>query len=538
MNSVLQQFFMVPGLRYNLLCVDDDLPENGQDYKGETVDDNLLHQLQTLMANLEVSETIDYNPWQFCYAFKELDGGPTNTGEQKDAQEFLNLVFERLENALKATSRKYLLQSVFGGQTCSQLICSECGKVKNRLEDFYNLSLTVKDIKGMHESLAKLVEGEVISDYECSGCKRKVDVRKRTLIAHTPNVLVVHLQRIIFNFDTFQNDKINQHFEFPQILDLAPYSYYEVMGQENRLKGEKGEADGEDSNIAAKEEAKAAEGDADKEEDDDNQEPGQEDCFEYKLAGVTVHSGTAHAGHYWSYINTKRGREEAPEDEGGAAWGETDNDCWMEFNDSTVRDFQASKLKEECFGGDSAGSGGFGLSSLDGWGLSGSYGKSGYLLFFEKRKKKPLKLLVKDGVEAAKSEKVASAEDKNQSESKKENEKDKEEEQLLEVDYREAVRPTETPNRIFQKVLEENRKYGFENDIYSADFFDLSLAIQKTVAGLDGADQSAQELRRLAVEMGGKATLELLAKTYNNSCIDEHTAALAQLMRADPSQSL
>jgi len=48
-----------------------------------------------------------------------------------------------------------------------------------------------------------LVDGEVINDYECSGCKKKVDVSKRTLISQTPNVLIVHLQRIIFNFDTF-----------------------------------------------------------------------------------------------------------------------------------------------------------------------------------------------------------------------------------------------------------------------------------------------------------------------------------------------
>lgn len=94
-------------------------------------------------------------------------------------------------------------------------MCAECGKAKNRLEDFYNLSLTVKDIKGMQESLAAMVEGEVINDYECTGCKKKVDVRKRTLLAQTPNVLIVHLQRIIFDFDTFQNVKINQHFEFP-----------------------------------------------------------------------------------------------------------------------------------------------------------------------------------------------------------------------------------------------------------------------------------------------------------------------------------
>ena len=79
------------------------------------VDDNMLHQLQKLMANLELSERPDFNPWEFCFAFKEFDGSPTNTAEQKDAQEFLNLVFDRLENALKHTPKKYLLQSVFGG---------------------------------------------------------------------------------------------------------------------------------------------------------------------------------------------------------------------------------------------------------------------------------------------------------------------------------------------------------------------------------------------------------------------------------------
>jgi ubiquitin carboxyl-terminal hydrolase 34 len=120
-------------------------------------------------------------------------------------------------------------------------LCQECGKVKNRIEDFYNLSVTVKDIKSLHDSLQKLIEGEVISDYECDGCKKKVDISKRTLISQTPNVLIVHLQRIIFNFDTFRNDKINTFFEFPYLLDLKPYSFYEVMKNEKRYQKKKGE---------------------------------------------------------------------------------------------------------------------------------------------------------------------------------------------------------------------------------------------------------------------------------------------------------
>lgn len=85
MNSMLQQFFMIPAFRYNLLCVDDHLPDDLQEYKGYKIDDNVLHQFQKLIAHLELSERSDYNPFEFCFAFKDLDGNPTNTGEQKDA---------------------------------------------------------------------------------------------------------------------------------------------------------------------------------------------------------------------------------------------------------------------------------------------------------------------------------------------------------------------------------------------------------------------------------------------------------------------
>ena len=43
MNSMMQQFFMVPAFRYNLLCVDDGKPEELAEYKGEQVDDNMMH---------------------------------------------------------------------------------------------------------------------------------------------------------------------------------------------------------------------------------------------------------------------------------------------------------------------------------------------------------------------------------------------------------------------------------------------------------------------------------------------------------------
>ena len=107
---------------------------------------------------------------------------------------------------------------------------------------------------------------------------------------------------------------MNQHFEFPTILDLKDYSYHEVMKREKQEPVE----------------------DA----------PALDDCWEYKLVGVNVHSGSANAGHYWSYINTVRGKDEK-EDQ---SWTETEKDQWLEFNDSTVKDYKFENLFGECFG--------------------------------------------------------------------------------------------------------------------------------------------------------------------------------------------
>ena len=53
----------------------------------------------------------------------------------------------------------------------------------------------------------------------------------------------------------------------------------------------------------------------DHKDEEENPVPKEEDCFQYKLVGVTVHSGSAHAGHYWSLISTNReSTEEVTED--------------------------------------------------------------------------------------------------------------------------------------------------------------------------------------------------------------------------------
>lgn len=46
---------------------------------------------------LELSEKQAYDPIEFCFAMKDFEGNPTNTAIQQDAQEFLNIFFDRIE---------------------------------------------------------------------------------------------------------------------------------------------------------------------------------------------------------------------------------------------------------------------------------------------------------------------------------------------------------------------------------------------------------------------------------------------------------
>ena len=59
-------------------------------------------------------------------------------------------------------------------------------------------------------------------------------MKKRELLSSSPNVLIVHLQRITVNPTSHKNEKINSYVEFPNELDLKPYSFHEVVAKEGK----------------------------------------------------------------------------------------------------------------------------------------------------------------------------------------------------------------------------------------------------------------------------------------------------------------
>lgn len=489
MNAMLQQFFMNPGFRYALLMANDKKPGNLQSYKGNCYDDNVLHQLQEMFAFLEVSDRMDYNPQGFCFAFKDFQGNPVNVSIQQDAQEFVNMIFDKLENGLKNGPFNNLLDNIYGGRCCTQLICEECGNKKEKEELFYSLSLEVKNMKNIYESLEKYIAGEVISDYLCEKCNKKAQTTKRSCLSRCPNVLIIHLQRIVFDLDSLQNEKISTRLEFPFDLDLFQYSYEKIEGS-----------------------AKSA-------------SPEQ---YKYKLTGVIIHTGTAQYGHYYSYINIKRDLEAKDP-------STKYEDKWLQFDDSHVRDFDLKNFEEECFGGSAD-------FYRDDWGWGGSSrntetSKSAYMLVYEREYKTPLFVGV-EGLELSMRKFLIEA-------------GGEEKEGVLQVRKTKPYVPEELYEKIVRDnagfmterhVFNENFLKFVQDLLLCVKLPELTPAIYskgyEDSYGLEG-DDDLEKLKNQGLYQGLIETLfsliyEILPKINENSCIVEFSSLLKHLLYLNP----
>lgn len=74
-----------------------------------------------------------------------------------------------------------------------------------------------------------MVAGEIISGYKCSACNQTVDIEKKLAVKRLPNILILHLNRIVFDFDQMINIKLNDRIEFPNVLNMKDYMLSEVM---------------------------------------------------------------------------------------------------------------------------------------------------------------------------------------------------------------------------------------------------------------------------------------------------------------------
>ena len=85
----MQQLFMTVDFREGILNTDINSVASIVEDKKESV----LYQLQTVFAKLFYAHRKAFPLTDFCHAYKDFDGNPTNVYIQQDADEFLRVFF-------------------------------------------------------------------------------------------------------------------------------------------------------------------------------------------------------------------------------------------------------------------------------------------------------------------------------------------------------------------------------------------------------------------------------------------------------------
>ncbi|XP_023195305.1 ubiquitin carboxyl-terminal hydrolase 24 isoform X2 [Xiphophorus maculatus] len=311
MNAVFQQLYMQPGLPEAFLSIEDDTDQP---------EESVFYQVQSLFGHLMESKLQYYVPENFWKIFK-MWNKELYVREQQDAYEFFTSLVDQLDEHLKKMGREQIFKNTFQGIYSDQKICKDCPHRYEREETFMALNLGVTSCQSLEISLDQFVRGEVLEGsnaYYCEKCKEKRTTVKRTCIKSLPSVLCIHLMRFGFDWESGRSIKYDEQIRFPWVLNMEPYTVSGMARQDCSGDGAEGRGDGSSGGSPRKKVTISE---------------------NYELVGVVVHSGQAHAGHYYSFIKDRRGNARGR---------------WYKFNDNVVEEFDMNDetLEYECFGGE------------------------------------------------------------------------------------------------------------------------------------------------------------------------------------------
>ena len=194
MNSVLQQLFMMPAFSKGILEV--------VNLANDPNKSDLLSFLKKIFGTLKSSNQKFFDASPLCRFITDFDGCPLSIYEQHDADEFFNLLMDRLEDILKHTDNKDLIKNTFGGTFANEFICSECSYINTMKEEFITLNLQIHNKENVLDGFNSFIAPERLTGnnaYHCDKCNRKVDGEKFISFGILPNVLMIGLKR--FEFD-------------------------------------------------------------------------------------------------------------------------------------------------------------------------------------------------------------------------------------------------------------------------------------------------------------------------------------------------
>lgn len=278
MNSVLQSLYHIPAFRRIVYA----MPITGSEDESSSIPLNL----QRLFTKMQLGDVA----CSTTSLTKSFGWGDAETMMQHDVQEFLRVLLDNIETKLKGSTNEGAIAGIFRGKFRNFIRCMNVEYESYREEEFYDLQMLVRGMGDLQHSFEQYIETEkLIGDNQYQTDKfGKQDAEMGVEFIEFPKVLQIHLRRFEYDYDYDSLVKINDKFEFPEIIDLTPYLAKSLDKKSPTL---------------------------------------------YELFGVLVHQGDATFGHYYCFLRPSTDPQ------------------WFEFNDSTVRLVSKAEAIDDNFGG-------------------------------------------------------------------------------------------------------------------------------------------------------------------------------------------
>ncbi|XP_048454548.1 ubiquitin carboxyl-terminal hydrolase 40 isoform X2 [Rhincodon typus] len=259
LNSLLQTLLYTPEFRESLFALGpEELGNLSDKNKPESKVRVIPLELQRLFAQLLLADQLAASTSDLTDSFGWTSNEETS---QHDVQELNRILFSALESSLVGTSGHDLINRLYHGIVVNKIVCEECGNISERQEDFLDLTVAVKGVRGLEEALCTFyVEEEHFDNdnlYHCGRCEKLVKATKSAKLRHLPTFLTISLLRFNFDFTKCERYKETGCYSFPIRLDMRPFC--------------------EQDNLPDSE-------------------------YEYDLFSVIIHKGGCYGGHYHAYI--------------------------------------------------------------------------------------------------------------------------------------------------------------------------------------------------------------------------------------------
>jgi hypothetical protein len=106
----------------------------------------------------------------------------------------------------------------------------------------------------------------------------------------------------------------------------------------------------------------------------------------------------------------------------------------------------------------------------------------------------------------------------------------------MSVPYEQMMPKEDVPNSIFSKVLDDNRQFSFETDVYSQEFFVFLKEIMSNVSSFTAADVDSKVLREMrsnSLKIAFKACFDIVARCHNNAVMKDFITIMIEIFKTD-----